>query len=148
MSTFKKLSDLINIQYTKILSFGIRKLCRHSYSKLYNLHKSERGNIVSKKELDIFKNKWKSLDRNPDPKAFKLYAQYIGPDPNILPEDICANIIQPILNPIETRPYYQDKNVFEKILPKHYLPSTIIREINNILLSSDYQPITPPFLKN
>lgn len=133
----KQLSEAINKCYTRMLITGSNILYRRSYKKLHKLHPS---NSINKKELE-YKKRWKRLSRHTDINTFRLFSQYIGPDPNIVPEDICAGIIQPILNPIETRPYYQDKNMFEKILPSDFLPVAILRKIKGEYYDRDFNPV-------
>lgn len=49
---------------------------------------------------------------------YLLFSRYIGNDINIVPEAISHNIIEPILNPVEYRRFYEDKNMFDKVLPE------------------------------
>lgn len=63
---------------------------------------------------------------------FLLFSRYIGNDINIVPEAISHNIIEPILNPVEYRRFYEDKNMFDKVLPEGYLPKTLFRRIRGI----------------
>lgn len=88
-----------------------------SAHKLLKLHPT--SNSYKEKEIE-YHNKWAKLQGNPDKKVFRLFSQYIGPNPDIVPEDISSGIIQSILNPIVTRGYYQDKNMFEKILRRGF----------------------------
>lgn len=114
---------------------------RTSSRKLLKLHpnKEYRVNDSEEKEYCL---KWSSLSHNPDKSVFRLFSQYIGPNPDIVPEDVSSGIIQPLMNPIATRGYYQDKNMFEKILPKEYLPKAVLRKIAGEYYNSDYESIS------
>ncbi len=116
---------------------------RRNYSKLYNqLRKKypEMEDFDSAAEKK-WKGKWYRLSRHPHYKSFRLFSYYIGPDINIVPEDVSSSKIQPLLNPIEMRPYYQDKNAFEKILPSAFLPKALFRMINGAYFTPDYEPL-------
>ncbi len=136
MGYLNKNVSRFNLLYSKILLAGIKFIYRVQYNKLLKLHPNNNASLEKE-----FVNKWKPICKNPHIKSYRLFSQYIGPNPNIVPEDISATIIQPILNPPETRPFYQDKNSFEKILPKDYLPITLLRCINGTLLDADYTKI-------
>lgn len=144
MSKFKTISDKINKAYTKALSIGINILYRKQYDALLKKHSKDNAMTVD----DTFKTKeqewikqWSKLSKRPHVNSFRLFSKYIGPDINIVPEDISANIIQPILSPIETRPFYQDKNMFDILLGDDIMPKTILRCVDDCLLNADYEPI-------
>lgn len=130
---FKRLIDHINSVYSLILRWGIRAMYRKQYSSLLSKHPQK-----SLKHEDLYIKKWRKLDCHPDISTYRLFSQYIGEDTNIAPEDIVAEYIQPILNPIEYRGYYQDKNMFEKIIPKDYLPTALLRGIRGFLYDKEY----------
>lgn len=136
MSILRNSVETINSIYTSVISAGIKKLYRYNYKKLLNRHPKSR----TEGEAD-YVAKWKPLSKNPHLPTYRLFSQYIGPNPNIVPEDVSSTIIQPLLNPIETRPYYQDKNAFEKILPASFLPKALFRMINGAYISAEYEPV-------
>ncbi|WP_165156823.1 sugar-transfer associated ATP-grasp domain-containing protein [Parabacteroides sp. ZJ-118] len=143
MSLQKKIIELLSQIETQLLAFGGRMMYRRHYNNLYNqLRKKypEMNHFDSAAEKK-WREHWLRLSKTPDRKSFRLFLFYIGPDINIVPEDISASIIQPLLNPIETRPYYQDKNAFEKILPSAFLPKALFRMINGAYFTADYEPL-------
>ena len=73
---------------------------------------------------------------------YRLFYDYIGADINIVPEDICHDVIEPLLNPFRYCKYYADKNAFEKIIPGEYLPKTILRRMNGFYYDVNYHPIS------
>lgn len=135
-SIFRRLSDRLNKSYTKALSLGGRMLHRRSYAKLLALHPAKP--LQSEK---YYLQLWSHLSPNPDKSTYRLFSQYIGEDSRIVPEEICAGIVQPLLNPIEYRPYYSDKNLFDKVLSPNMLPTTILRGINGGGYNAGYQVI-------
>lgn len=133
---FKKISRSINSAYTQMLRIGGRIMYRRQFANLLSKHPHK-----SFEKENEYKDKWKRLDKRPDISTYRLFAQYIGETPDIAPEDIVSGYIQPLLNPIEFRTYYQDKNMFEKILPKSYLPISLLRGIRGCIYDEDFQLI-------
>ena len=136
MSISKKILNRINTAYTKVISTVVRKLYQRNNLVLLKRHPLKRA-----EGEDAYIQKWKPFGRKPHLAAYRLFSQYIGPVAEIVPEDISASIIQPLLNPVKYRPFYQDKNSFEKILPASYLPKAIFRMICGAYLTCDYKPI-------
>ena len=56
----------------------------------------------------------------------------------VVPEVVIQNVVNPILNPIEYRAYYQDKNNFDKVLSPEILPETVLRKIGGRYYTKDY----------
>lgn len=88
--------------------------------------------------------KWSQLSKRCTDRDLRLYASFIGASADILPENISHDVIEPILNPMKYRPFYEDKNMFDKILPPDYLPQTYMRRISGIYYDADYQLIENP----
>lgn len=133
-SIFRRISDIINYRYTRLLQFGGQMVTRRNYKSLLNRH--PHGAFASETE---YIQRWNKLQKHPDVNTYRLFAQYIGEDPRIAPEDIISGIIQPLLNPIEYRGFYQDKNLFEKLLPKDWLPTALLRGIRGNIFDRDYR---------
>ena len=75
---------------------------------------------------------------------YRVFFHYIGPNVNIVPEEICHDIIEPLLNPHRFVGYYADKNVFDKLFPEGYMPKTLFRRMNGIYYDADYKRIIKP----
>ncbi len=86
--------------------------------------------------------KWSVLGLKPNPIYYKVFSHYVGEDKDIVPENICHDVIERILNPVHYDGYYTDKNNFDKLFPKGFLPTTILRRINGFYLDADYQMIS------
>lgn len=84
--------------------------------------------------------KWSILGKA-NPIYFRLFSHYIGNNLNIIPEDICRNVIEPILDPLSYVPYYSDKNMFDKLFGYSAMPRTIFRKMHGFYYDKDYQRI-------
>lgn len=82
-------------------------------------------------------DKWGALGKT-SPIYYRLFTQYIGTDINIVPEDICVNYIEPILNPLRYVSYYSDKNMFDKMFKPGTMPQTFLRKINGFYFDANY----------
>lgn len=145
MSIFKTISDKITKAYSRILCLGIKTMYRRQYDSMLKKHSDDNTKIMDDSYLTKEKEwirHWSKLSKQPHVNSFRLFSKYIEPDINIVPEDVCANIIQPILNPIETRPFYQDKNMFDIILGNDVMPNTLLRCIDGQLLTGEYKSIS------
>lgn len=84
--------------------------------------------------------KWSVLGKA-DPIYFRLFSRYIGPDLNIISEDICRNVVEPILDPLKYVPYYSDKNMFDKLFPEGTMPQTLLRKMCGFYYDDKYHRI-------
>lgn len=100
-------------------------------------------NIPNKKVEgeDEYLKKWKQLSHYVNTKYYRIFSQYIKPDPNIVPEDICHNVIEHVLNPVKHRVFYSDKNMYDKLFTKGTLPTTILRCIENSFYDDSYNTV-------
>ncbi len=83
---------------------------------------------------DAYLDKWKKLCPRVEPYSYRFFSHYCGHTPNIVPENIGHDIIEEILNPIQFRAAYEDKNLFPEIIGKEYVPRTIVCRINGSVL--------------
>lgn len=83
--------------------------------------------------------RWSQFGVKANPSQYRVFSHYIGPNIDIVPEDICHDYIEPILNPFAFTGYYADKNVFDKLFPEGYFPKTVLRKMNGFLYDSNYQ---------
>ena len=102
------------------------------------LKKNLINNIKSKGE-DKWIDKWSKLDKDINPVYYRLFSSYIGEEINIVPDNICQNIIEPILNPRRFIKFYADKNIFDKLFPLGTLPLTILRKMGGTYLKANYE---------
>lgn len=122
--------------------FYFRHRC-HVYEKIYIKRTKATGvSVANKREgEENFLKKWKRISRFVSPIDYRLYSQYIGNDPNIVPEYVIRHIIEPIFHPVKYRPFYNDKNMYDKLLPKSFLAVSIFRCIEGAYCDGNYLPL-------
>lgn len=128
----------------KIVSYYLKFKTSSFYKKYYN-SLLKRNNIANKTidgEAEWI-GKWSVLGKI-NPVYFRLFSHYIGNDLNIMPEDICRNIVEPILDPMKYVPYYSDKNMFDKMFGHEVMPKTIIRKMHGFYYDKEYSRIDIP----
>lgn len=81
--------------------------------------------------------KWRIIQKKPDINSYGYYANYIGPNIDIVTDEIIRNYILSILNPSFLRSFYNDKNMFDKIFG-YVLPETLLRRIRGLYYDSEY----------
>lgn len=84
--------------------------------------------------------KWSVLGKA-NPIYYRLFSHYIGHNINIIPEDICRNIVEPILDPLRYAAYYSDKNIFDKLFKPGTLAKTIFRKMGGFYYDDKYNRI-------
>lgn len=140
MSNAKKILYKINRYYDSVLSLGVSKvIASREINKIMSI------SHISNEKLEgeeVWVNKWSVLSKSVNRKFYRTFSKYIGEDVNIVPDDICHNIIEPILNPIRYRSLYADKCMFEKFLfncsVNQVTPRTLLRNINGIYYDESY----------
>lgn len=137
----KSIIKRINRIYDLSLSWGIALLLKYK----------ELGKIIKKTGknnqcdyIEEWKNKWKVLGKvNKD--YYRVFSRYCGENINIVPDDLCHNIIEPILNPKRFLNAYEDKCMFDKMLwssfGKCITPYTYIRNIGGANFDINYSSI-------
>lgn len=75
---------------------------------------------------------WKIISKNVSPIDYRLFSQFIGQDRNIVPEYVMHNVIEPVFHPKDFLPFYNDKNMYDKLLPQEYLAKTFFRNIHGM----------------
>lgn len=84
---------------------------------------------------------WSKFSSKVNVDYYRIFSRYIGNNKFIVPEDICHSFIEPVLNPYKYRPYYSDKNTYDKIFNETILPKTYCRCILGEFLDKDYKHI-------
>lgn len=125
---FKKLSK-------RCVYKAVNKSFLHLYKKMIECN-SELGEFA-KGEVEWLA-KWRKYDPKLSPLSYRIFSRYIGEDMNILPLELCANVIEPILTPSRFLCFYADKNLFDKYIPKEYFPKTLLRNIRGVFYDVNY----------
>lgn len=88
---------------------------------------------------------WGNLSKKVNKNYYRLYAQYVGNDINIVPDEISHNIIEKILNPFNMMGCISDKNLFDRILALNFsepvTPKTLFRIIDGHVYDGGYNKI-------
>lgn len=127
--------------FTSMINQG-QNLISNKFHK--NLCKRNKITSYNKKDYQKNKNYLKSFGYHSNKVDFILFSHYIKNKEEkikIIPSSIVNQFVTPILNPIEYRGYYEDKNSFDKIFPPGVLPNTILRRINGYWFDSNYKPV-------
>lgn len=90
---------------------------------------------------DEFLAKWRPLMKNVNIDSYRFYSQFIGCDPNILPDDLFHAVIDPLINDKPSLPVYLNKNLYELLISKDAFPVCVIRNMNGDFLDKDYRDI-------
>ena len=119
--------------------------------------------FLSKKELDtrikvsglrcvpmkgekLWKKRWESLSKRINKDYYRFFSQYIGESQDIVPDDICHNVIETILNPHAFRGAVDDKNIFDILMAARFkapvTPVTLMRSIDGSLMDGAYNIIS------
>lgn len=81
----------------------------------------------------------------PAPKSeYEIFAPSLPKNVIVIPEVVVQNLLMPIMNPLDYRKYYEDKNNFEKILDPKWLPQAVLRRIDGFFYDKDYLPLNSP----
>ena len=133
LSCYKSINKRIGLFLSDLYSFLKYYVFRREYKRYMKLNSIPNKRVEKEEE---YKRKWRVLGRV-DPIYYRYYSSFVGNDPNLVPVDLSANIIEPILNPVQYRPYYSDKNMFDKIVP-NVSAKTLLRKSNGMYLTHDY----------
>ena len=93
-----------------------------------------------------WKAKWCKYDNKISPLSYQIFSRYIGEDVNIIPLEILAGIVEPVLTPEPFRAQYGDKNNLELLLKDVSMPETLVRNINGIYYEKRYNPVEKPLI--
>lgn len=85
-----------------------------------------------------FLKKWGQIYKHIDARYYRFYSNFLGNDPNIVPDDCFHTIIEPLLNRQSALTTYGDKNMFELLFPREYFPVCILRNMGGTWMDRDY----------
>lgn len=142
----KKVLHYYQLFGTKFINLLINRFYdmeyKHIYIELRNKSLLSPGN---KEEIAKYKHVYKKLGCYVPLKPYIIFAPFLKKNRiegwRVVPENIMANYISPILDPIGIRRYFSDKNVYDKLFPKEVLPKTILRRMEGIFFDESYLKI-------
>lgn len=140
MDIKKKISDaLVRHRYK-----GIKKGYHHLYQKMMDQSNLKYGNKTEWGGVNSWKLKWGKYDRRLSTVSYQIFSKYIGDDINIIPLEILAGIVEPVLTPEPFMAQYGDKNNIEKLLGGFSVPVTLLRNIEGVYYDKNYSPLVEP----
>lgn len=133
----------VNRCYDRILSFVVSRLMdRYELGKMTKRTGLGREKVEGEEE---WKKKWKVLSSRVNVGYYRVFSHYIGKDMNIMPDDICRNVVEELMNPQAYKGCLDDKNLFDLFLAARFkhpvTPATVIRCIDNMWVDGQYQDI-------
>lgn len=133
----------INKAYSWLISRAVSAyLSRKELGKIIKVSRLELAKSDNEKE---WKSKWGVLSRHLNANYYRVYSQYIGKDINIVPDDLCHNVIEPLLNPVDRRGALDDKCLFDNVLSRRFseyvTPKTILRSMDGLFLGENYERV-------
>lgn len=133
----RKIVWKINQLYSDFIAYVVSLVYIRVYKQLLKANNIPNKKCTGEKE---YIKKWACLGRV-HPIYYRLYSHYVGNDANIVPEDILHNVIEPVLTPVDYRPYYSDKNLFDKLFSDGMLPNTILRCMKGFYYNREYKKV-------
>lgn len=89
--------------------------------------------------------KWRPLHTGVSPRYLRCFSAYLSDNrEQIVPGEISSNVVEPLLNPVRYRSFYEDKNVYGMLFDAQDLPVTYLRMMNGICYDAAYRPCTFP----
>lgn len=75
--------------------------------------------------------RWKPLIKHHrlSPLSYRIFSHLAGESIDRLPLEVCAIVVEPILNPRKYISYYDDKNSLPHIMNRDWLPTTYLRSV-------------------
>lgn len=120
----------------------IKRISKTYGKKIEGIQNS--GQNVEKDLQEKHKKKWESLSEySINVKWLNAYVASTNiKSPDYVPESLFYSVIEPILNNRELCLAYADKNIYDLIFPEKIFPTTILRNINDTFLDSNYNIIS------
>lgn len=129
-----KLKSVIISLMRKAVFYKMTRYYRRFYGKVLAINGIPDRKVEGE---DEWCRRWSVLGKV-DPIYFRCFSRYIGKDMDIVPEDLCLNVIEKCLNPSRYVPYYSDKNIFDRLFPSGTCPVTVLRKIDGAYYYDDY----------
>ena len=92
--------------------------------------------------LKAWRRKWGCFGVPFSSKSYYLFSNFVKENINICPLELIDTVIEPILNPIENRAFYSNKNMFDKLFDVENLPVTILRRMCGRYYDSCYKQLS------
>lgn len=129
-----KLKSIITSMMRKAVSLKMSRYYKRAYGSMMTANGIPDKKVAGE---DEWTRRWAVLGKA-DPMYYRFFSHYIGQDMDIVPENLCVNVIEKCLNPGRYVPYYSDKNMFDRLFPSGTCPVTLLRKIAGACYSDDY----------
>lgn len=81
---------------------------------------------------------WRKYDRHLSPLCYRVFSRYVKEGTDIIPLEFVASMVEPVLTPHKYLFYYSDKNNFNKLLPRAFMPQTFLMNIDGLMFDGEY----------
>lgn len=125
----KVFQRVFNIYRSIIYRKYFRKCCRELG---IDYHKSAPGE-------ERWLAKWSGLPVKPSPLYYRLFYNFCGENERIITEEICRSVFELALNPPRYVKYYEDKNMYDKIINPKYTPQSVLRRMQGFYYDENYE---------
>ena len=127
----KRIKQMVLNKEEKLRKWSMYKV----YSRQFKRYCSMQG-IPSRTAggEEEYVRKWSVFTLRVERWSYRLFSRYMGPDADIIPEDIGHTWIEDTLNPRRYQDYYSDKNAFDDLFHEGTMPVTVLRRVGGSLL--------------
>ena len=136
------MKDLLKTGYCRLRQLRINRRERNY------VYKVMRTNGIPDKpcaEETAWLRKWRPLYASVSPVYLRCFRAYLTENrERIVPGEICANLVEPLLNPARYRFYYEDKNVYDRLFGPEAMPRTYLRRMEGQFYDAAYRPCDFP----
>ena len=139
---YDKLRKVVhNYKYEKRWNAALNSRKRGHLQEVFDACKNANITLTEQPGEAEWLQKWSQLTPKVSIEFYRFYSTFIGPNPNILPDDIFHAIIDPIINDKISLPVFLNKNLYEILISKDAFPICIFRNINGDYLDCNYKDI-------
>lgn len=137
-----EMNELLKTGYCRLRQLRINRRERNYVYKIM------RTNGIPDKpcaEEAAWLRKWRPLYASVSPVYLRCFRAYLPENRElIVPSEISANLIEPLLNPARYRFYYEDKNVYDRLFGPEAMPRTYLRRMEGQFYDAAYRPCDFP----
>lgn len=138
-----KIKTIINTTMKNHRYNGIKRGYDNLYRKMLSHNQMIISNITGSR-VNEWQSKWSKYDNKLSLTSYQIFSQYIGEDLNIIPLEMLAGIVEPVLSPEPYRAQYDDKNNLDLLFKDISMPNTLVRNIDGVCFDKNYIPVDAP----
>ena len=129
------IQDIVRERY---LFAGARRRYVNLYKQIIAHNPGLGLNVAATNEEEWLK-RWRKYDKHVSPLGYRIFSKYVGEDLNIMPLEVCVNIVEPVLCPEYYRGLYSDKNSLTRLYPGIPQPKVLLRNIDGHYYDENYK---------